>query len=636
MKTMASSSEQLLLKPENFYHLKFIGNILVAGKKILFEVAEPDREKNDYSTGIYQLINGRAVRFTRGESDSGMVKDKTGNLLAYESKEKEKSSINIRDITASSDYRLIEIDGRIVKMVWKKDSKGLYVLVEKKKKIEDFRIVENIPIFSDDKGFLEGLSYELLYVDLKGRSFVIMKGKEEIRDFAVNPLKREIAIEVRPLDSDDYHARIGILSLENNRISYLKSSKGDYLTPGSIGGTSSMEYLEDGTLAFLLNKHEHSIDEAPEIVFWKDGKLNEVMKKYDISPGSSLSMDSSMVNSPLIRVRGSYVYFVATVHGRVGIYRINAAGELDTVVSGEFSVESFDFDSDLIYFVAQNSNTPPEIYKFNGNVNKLFTMNSHLEKWKLKKPENFHFRASDGESIEAWILKGNGKGTIVRIHGGPRGAFGEAFIFEAHLLNSMGFSVIYCNPRGSDSYGDKFAAAVVKKYGERDYKDIMELVEYSIKRYKLDPGRIGVTGGSYGGFMVNWIVGHTDKFKAAVSDRSFADAISDYFSGDIGPTFDSDQIGGTPYDNLNVYWEKSPLKHIRNCKTPILLIQNDADYRCPVWHAYELFTQLKMQGTVTKLVIFRGENHTLPYSGKPRNRVRRLMEISAWFRKFLA
>jgi dipeptidyl aminopeptidase/acylaminoacyl peptidase len=163
----------------------------------------------------------------------------------------------------------------------------------------------------------------------------------------------------------------------------------------------------------------------------------------------------------------------------------------------------------------------------------------------------------------------------------------------------------------------------------------MEMVDYSVKNFGIDPEHIGVTGGSYGGYMVNWIVGHTDRFEAAVSDRSFSDAVSDYFSGDIGPTFDSDQIGGTPYENLETYWEKSPIKHIRNCKTPLLLIQNDSDYRCPVWQAYELFTQLKMQGAVTKLVVFKGENHNLPFSGKPKNRVKRLEEIVGWFQKYL-
>lgn len=635
MKTTKNTSKSTRLKPENLYDFKYLGNINVIGGRILFEVAEPNAEGNDYTTGIYQLIDKRAVRFTRGHKDSGMVFDRSRNYMAYQSKEGEGTALYMRDMSTSGEYRVAEIDGSIVRKEWDTNSDGVYLIVEREKKGVDFEIMENIPLFADGKGFLQGLSYELLHVDRSGKSTSILKGKEEIIDLAINPVKGEIALEIRPLDSDEFHTRIGILSLRSGSISYLKSPDGEYYSPLGIGGPS-MGYLDDGTLAFFLNKHERSIDEAPELVFWKNGSLNEVMKDHDLSPGSSLSMDSWMIRARMMRVKGKYVYFVATVRGRAGVYRVDSHGELSPVVVGDFSIDSFDFDGDEILFVAQNSNTPSEIYRLNGKVNPVFSINEEVKKWKLRKPENFHFKASDGVEIEAWFLKGRGKGTVVRIHGGPRGAFGESFIFEAHLLNSMGFSVIYCNPRGSDSYGDEFAAEVLKKYGERDYEDIMELVKYSIKKFGLDPKKMGVTGGSYGGFMVNWIVGHTDAFKAGVSDRSFGEAISDYFSGDIGPTFDEDQIGGTPYDNLDTYWEKSPIKHIRNCRTPLLLIQNDADYRCPVWQAYGLFTQLKLQGSVTKLVVFKGESHDMPLLGKPKNRVKRLEELSGWFEKFLA
>lgn len=635
MKSGVHFRKHTSLKPEDIYKMKFIGNINVVAGKILFEVAEPDRKNNDYLTGIYQLNDGRASRFTRGERDSGIVINNEGNLMAYLSKNLDKSEINIKDLSTSSDYKLTEENGRIVKMVWDRNSKGLYLIIERKKEANDFHIIENIPIYSDGKGFLEGFSYEIIHVNLKGKPRTVLTTMDEIRDFALNPVKEEIALGIRPLDSDDYHSRVGILSLTTGKITYLTTNAGDYINQGLIGGITSMEYFDDGTLAFLMNRKEFFIEEAPEIVFWKDGHLNEVMRKNDISPGIALGTDSAIVSSKLMRVNGRYLYFIATVRGRAGIYRVNDEGYMSPVVTGDFSVESFDFKDDAIYFIAEKSNSLPGIYKYDGKISFLFSMNKKEKIWNLKKPENFYFTASDGVEIEAWILKGRGKGTIVMIHGGPRGAFGEALVFEAHLLNSIGFSVVYCNPRGSDSYGDEFAAAVVRRYGERDYNDVMEMVDYCVKRYRLDPRRLGVMGGSYGGFMVNWMVGHTDIFKAAVSDRSFADLISDYFSGDIGPTFDSDQIGGTPYDNIETYWEKSPIKHIQKCKTPILLIQSDSDYRCPVWQAYELFTQLKLQGSVTKLVIFKGENHNMTYSGKPRNRVKRLEEIAKWFEMYL-
>ncbi len=208
-------------------------------------------------------------------------------------------------------------------------------------------------------------------------------------------------------------------------------------------------------------------------------------------------------------------------------------------------------------------------------------------------------------------------------------------MFEFQLLNSNGFNLIYSNPRGSDGYGDDFALEIKNRYGERDYHDILEILDYSSKKLGMNADRVGVIGGSYGGFMVNWIIGHTDRFNAAVTDRSISDQISFFFSSDIGPRFNSDQMGGSPYDNLDHFWDKSPIKFIRNVKTPLLIIHSEEDYRCPVWQAYELFTQLKKQGSEVRLVLFKGENHDLSRGGKPKNRVKRLEEILKWFEEKL-
>jgi len=154
---------------------------------------------------------------------------------------------------------------------------------------------------------------------------------------------------------------------------------------------------------------------------------------------------------------------------------------------------------------------------------------------------------------------------------------------------------------------------------------------YAIRELGFDGNHIDVIGGSYGGFMVNWIIGHTNRFRAAVIDRSISDQISFFFTSDIGPRFNSDQMGGDPLSNLDHYWDKSPLKYMKNANTPLLIVHSDEDFRCPVGQAYELFTQLKRQGSKVRMIQFRGENHDLSREGKPRNRVRRLEEIVSWF-----
>ena len=162
----------------------------------------------------------------------------------------------------------------------------------------------------------------------------------------------------------------------------------------------------------------------------------------------------------------------------------------------------------------------------------------------------------------------------------------------------------------------------------------MECVDYVLSHYPVDAEKLFVTGGSYGGFMTNWIVGHTVRFRAAVTQRSISNQISFWGTSDIGPWFNKDQIGGGAdlWDRFEHYWDKSPLKYARNIKTPLLIIHSEEDYRCPVEQAYQLFYALKMQKKDTKLVLFPGENHDLSRSGKPQHRIVRLKEIAAWFR----
>jgi len=262
-------------------------------------------------------------------------------------------------------------------------------------------------------------------------------------------------------------------------------------------------------------------------------------------------------------------------------------------------------------------------------------------------PEEFKFRASDGVEIDGWIMKppnfddSKKYPAILYIHGGPATTFGYSFIFEFQVLTSKGFVLIYTNPRGSTGYSQSFKD-IRGHYGEREYLDLMEAVDYITSQSPyIDAERLGVTGGSYGGFMTNWIVGHTDRFRAAVTQRSICNWVSKFGTTDIGFYFNSDQIAGglgRPFweDNwFKIYWDKSPLKYVGNVKTPTLIIHSIEDYRCWVDQAIQFFTALKYRGVDTKLVLFPKENHDLSRSGKPKHRVERLKHIISWFEKYL-
>jgi dipeptidyl aminopeptidase/acylaminoacyl peptidase len=163
----------------------------------------------------------------------------------------------------------------------------------------------------------------------------------------------------------------------------------------------------------------------------------------------------------------------------------------------------------------------------------------------------------------------------------------------------------------------------------------MEIVNYAANNLPLNKQKMGVTGASYGGFMTNWIVTHTDRFRAAIAESSICDQISFYGTSDIGPDFGINQIGGDLWENLEYWWSKSPLKYLKNISTPLLIIHSDEDYRCPIGQAYELYTALKYFKKEVNMVIFPAENHDLPETGKPAHRIERLNIIVNWFKKYL-
>jgi acylaminoacyl-peptidase len=211
----------------------------------------------------------------------------------------------------------------------------------------------------------------------------------------------------------------------------------------------------------------------------------------------------------------------------------------------------------------------------------------------------------------------------------------NAFFHEMQVMASAGSFVFYCNPRGGSSRGDGFAA-LNGRYGTIDYDDLMEFTDNVLEKYPaIDRNRLGVTGGSYGGFMTNWIIGHTDRFAAAASCRSIASWAGFSMVSDIGPSFAAYEQGGTLWENPDKQWWHSPLKYADNFKTPTLIVHSFEDYRCCMPEAMQMYQALIAKGVDARMWLCKGENHELSRSGKPKHRVRRLEEITGWLFKYL-
>jgi dipeptidyl aminopeptidase/acylaminoacyl peptidase len=305
------------------------------------------------------------------------------------------------------------------------------------------------------------------------------------------------------------------------------------------------------------------------------------------------------------------------------------------VVGGERSVEAFEVHGDTIVFTAMENSRLPELYASDGTIRALTSFNAKArEDLDLLAPEHVAFPASDGAPIEGWILRPRKEGKvplILYVHGGPKTAFGHAYMHEFQVFAAKGYAVLYVNPRGSDGYTEAFAD-IRKHYGERDYQDLMEAADHAIARYPfVDGSRTAVAGGSYGGFMTNWIIGQTTRFKAAVTDRSIANWWTFWATSDIGPYFTKDQVGVDPWDDEETTLAKSPIRYVRNATTPLLIVHSFEDLRC--WHveALQMFTALKYYGKEVEMVLVPKENHDLSRAGKPKHRVARLKAYLRWF-----
>lgn len=280
--------------------------------------------------------------------------------------------------------------------------------------------------------------------------------------------------------------------------------------------------------------------------------------------------------------------------------------------------------------------------KKDGKLCQLTHLNDFVQdEYDVCTPEYIEVKGNAPWEIQGYVLKpadyvpGKKYPGILAMHGGPRLTYGPVFMHQMQMFANAGYFVFFCNPRGSEGRGNEFGD-IRRRFGEIDYQDFMEFTDGVLKKYPdIDAGRIGVEGGSYGGFMTNWIIGHTDRFAAACSQRSIANWTSMEGSTDIGYYFCKGQTGASHMEDHELQWKQSPLASADKCTTPTLFIHGEKDYRCYMGEAFQMFAALKLHGCDAKLCLFEGENHELSRSGRPKQRLKRLEEMKAWFDKYL-
>lgn len=413
------------------------------------------------------------------------------------------------------------------------------------------------------------------------------------------------------------------------------------------GKQSFYQVLEVGThWVAIVNRHQtYGMNENP-VFMDVDLTSGQLTLRYDpfYSVGNSIGADVRLGGSEQVIVKDSDLYAILTVNDHSRLIRLSDEHDDVVVFDAPGSIDGFAFVGDRLIINGLLGQNLLDLYEIDERgATPLTSFNTTaLSEHYVAKPQPIKV-IKDKVTIDGWVLLPEGFESktsvpaILDIHGGPKTVYGEVYYHEMQVWVSKGFAVFFCNPRGSDGKGNAFAD-IRGKYGTIDYEDILDFTDAVLAKYPtIDRSRIGVTGGSYGGFMTNWIIGHTDRFTCAATQRSISNWTSFHGVSDIGYFFTPDQTGAnlmksTDYEKL---WWHSPLKYASNFKTPTLVIHSKADYRCPIDQGYQMITALKEQGVPSKLVMFHNENHDLSRSGKPKARQKRLTEITAWMTHYL-
>lgn len=348
--------------------------------------------------------------------------------------------------------------------------------------------------------------------------------------------------------------------------------------------------------------------------------------------------------SPTWSRDGQSIFFQVDYHGSALLESISINGEnLQSIIGEGGVVASFSFDHEQtrLAYMYGRMDDPAQIYvrdRQTGENRQLTRANRPLlDEIDLGQIEEVWYKGPDGNDLQGWILRPPGFDpqkkypSILEIHGGPLTQYGKYFMHEFYYLASAGYIVYFTNPRGGLGYGETHAGAIWGDWGKNDYGDLMAWTDHIAGLPYIDTTRMGVTGGSYGGYMTVWIIGHTTRFKAAVTQRCVSNFVSMWGSSDFNWTFQRELNNKAPFEDLQYFWDHSPIAYIGNAKTPTLVIHNEMDHRCPIEQGEQVFVALKRLGVDTEFVRFPEEFHGLSRTGRTDRRIARLNHIRRWF-----
>ncbi len=636
------------ITPESIYDFKSVGapSFSPDGSRLCFSVGSCSREKNGYVCDVWELTNGGPRQLTFSGDAFGFVWTSENTILFPALREEPYISRAASGEALTCYYELDPAGGEAsLAFTLPFRASGLqcvgkdrYVFsarIELEPQPEGYDVFDEVPFWRNGL-YIINKKRDVLYLYDRAKDECVRISDPERHAYFQCVSDGLICYTGGPVRDDRVHlsgvylydtatgeTRTVLDWAENVAVSAVRFMKDDLVL---IAAYDSPMYTGDNSRFYLWDHVTGRIRLFNNYEFMKE------------AGGAATDVNQTPGRRSKSTPEG--LYFFSYIVDRPALKLLRPDGVIEDVVSPENRYfTGFDLSGGKLVTAAFTETAPAELY-VNGERATFFNdrVMSGLE---VSVPEPVYFTASDGYRISGWVMKpcgyepGKKYPGILNMHGGPRGASNAVFDHSEQVYAAAGYFVFFCNHRGSDGRGDAFAN-VRGLMGDVDYKNLMEFTDFVLDSYPdIDRDRLGVAGGSYGGFMCNWIIGHTDRFKAACSQRSVSNWITFEHTCDIGPGYTNGYFAANTAENAEYLWDRSPLKYAPNVVTPTLFIYSDRDVDCWMPETVQMFTALQMKGVESKVCVFHGENHGLSRSGKPENRISRLREIVGWFDKYL-
>jgi len=665
--------EKRVITIQDLYRLNAVNDPQISpnGKQVAFSIQGMNQKKNCYHSHLYlaDIESGEVRQFSHGAVNDQQPRwTPNGNFIAYRRTKNKVTQIWQIPISGGEAQQLTNLEqGRIGAFTWSPDgqrialefrpthpdwTKESYQQRKKKNLSNPPRVIEQLHYRQDGVGFLDTRQQIWIWEVESGNVKPVTEGGWDCRDPVWSPDGKFIAfISNRCEDPDNrpYEENIWLVPTAGGELQKIG-------TPD--GYKSGLSWSPDG-------KHLAYIGSETREDPW-GGRNNRIWitsLEGNSTRCQTVNLDRIAENANVADLRGTGnqtpiwqpdsggLYFVVSDRGNCHLYSVAPEEEPEIVVGGEIDITGFSLDAEgkRLAILASKPDLPTEIFTLSLDANSdrptphlLTKANKQLlNEFVLSQPEEIWFSSFDETEIQGWLLKPpifdphKRYPLVLYIHGGPAAQYANTFFHEYQVLAAQEYVVLYTNPRGSLGREETFATCIRGNWGNLDYKDLMAAMDHAETLPYIDKNRMAIIGGSYGGFMVTWIAGHTNRFCCGITERGVSNRHSAVGTTDHPPMPDGYWPGNT-WDQPERLWQQSPLRVAENIETPLLIIHSEGDLRCPIGQAEQLFAALKRLGREVTFLRYPAEtSHGLSRNGPPDLRIDRLERITVWLERYL-